>query len=528
MWSVELTVGDEPGLAVHRFDVVEGVSASWTADVVVRTADPALDLRPLIGAGARLTVALARPAQRRSWSGIVVRAEQSRAVAQGASDELSEYHFRLAPRLWLATQRMNHRVFQHESVPEIVERVLGSYATLEWKVDRAAHPELEIRVQYGESDFAFASRLLEETGISYAILEEDGESKLVLADAPTSAPVRRNDPIRFDMTPAVQLQVPCVRDVRTSACHRPASRVITDHDFRNPALRIHAERRTEHPATGEQEVHEYRPGGALVERDPQGRSQTPAADDRGYARVDTAFADDRSLRALEADRAGRIEVGFESNQIGLAAGSVFRIEGHPHPMLADELLVLRTEVHGVVPDELRTAHVAVTAAEPYRTPATTPRPQVTGVQSATVTGPRGDEIHVDEYGRVRIRFPWDREGTADETSFCWVRVTEGWAGTGYGMIALPRVGQEVLVAFVAGDPDQPVVVGRMYNQTQPVPYKLPDDKTVSGWRTSSSPASGGYNELKIAGASSSTRAPSATGTRTCDATAAHASSASTT
>ncbi len=497
MWSVELAVGNESRLAVYRLDVVEGVSSLYAIDVVVKSLDPALDLRPLVGQDARLTIALARPAQQRSYSGIAIRAEQARAVAHGVSDELSEYHFRIVPRLWLATQRTNHRVFQHLTIPEIVDQVLGAYGTLEWKIDRAAHPKLEIRVQYGESDFAFASRLLEETGISYALLQEDGGARMVLADAPTSVPVRRQAALRFDMTPAVQMHEPCVREVRTAASHRPASRVVTDYDFRNPALSIHASHRAEQPARGEQEVHEYRPGGALIEREPAGASPTPAADDRGYARIDSAFANDRATRALEADRAGRVEVVFESNQVGLAAGTVFKIDQHPHPMLSGELLVVRTTIHGVVPDSMRVEHTAVSAAEPYRTPRTTPRPRVTGVESATVTGPRGEEIHVDEHGRVRILFPWDRDGTPDERSFCWVRVAEGWAGTGFGMISLPRVGQEVLVAFLAGDPDQPVVVGRLYNQTHPVPYKLPDDKTVSGWKTCSSPASGGYNELKL-------------------------------
>ncbi len=497
MWSVELTVGNESALAVHRFDVVEGVSSLFAIDVVVRTRDAALDLLPLIGAEARLTVAFERPAQRRTWTGIAVRAEQARAVTAGFGEELSEYHFRVVPRLWLSTQRINHRVFQHVTVPEIVEQVLGQYGTLEWKVDRAAHPKLEIRVQYGESDFAFASRLLEETGISYALVEEDESPRLVLADAPTSTPARRHPALSFDMTPSIQMHEPRVRDVRAVASHRPGSRVVTDYDFRNPALMIHASHRAERPGNGEQEVHEYRPGGALIERDPGAQITTPVADDRGFARVDTAFANDRSQRALEAARAGRIEVVFESNQVDLAAGSVFKIEQHPHPLVADELLVVRTAVHGVVPDTMRVEHTAVSAAEGYRPPVTTPRPVVTGVQSATVTGPRGEEIHVDEYGRVRLLFPWDRDGTSDDRSFCWTRVADGWAGTSFGMISLPRVGQEVLVAFLAGDPDQPVVVGRMYNETHPVPYKLPDDKTVSGWKTSSSPASGGYSELKL-------------------------------
>jgi type VI secretion system secreted protein VgrG len=140
---------------------------------------------------------------------------------------------------------------------------------------------------------------------------------------------------------------------------------------------------------------------------------------------------------------------------------------------------------------------AVFQADPYRPSNKTPKPRVYGVQSATVVGPRGQEIHVDEFARVRVQFPWDREGKNDEDSSCWVRVSQGWAGTGFGMIIIPRIGQEVLVGFLDGDPDQPLIVGRVFNAVNPVPYKLPENKTVSGWKTNSSPTNGGYNEFKL-------------------------------
>jgi type VI secretion system secreted protein VgrG len=133
---------------------------------------------------------------------------------------------------------------------------------------------------------------------------------------------------------------------------------------------------------------------------------------------------------------------------------------------------------------------------PYLPPAKTPRPLALGVQTATVVGPAGDEIHTDEFGRVRVQFPWDREGKNDEESSCWIRVNQGWGGRGYGMINLPRIGQEVLVGFLEGNPDQPMIVARVYNQTEPVPYKLPGDKTVSTWKSNSSPKAEGFNEIK--------------------------------
>ncbi len=132
---------------------------------------------------------------------------------------------------------------------------------------------------------------------------------------------------------------------------------------------------------------------------------------------------------------------------------------------------------------------------PYRPPLKTAKARVNNVQSATVVGPPGQEIWPDEFGRVRVQFPWDREGTFDDHSSCWIRVSQGWAGTGYGMMVIPRIGQEVLIGFLEGDPDDPVVVGRVFNATQVVPYTLPDHKTRSTWKSNSSMGGGGFNEI---------------------------------
>ena len=134
------------------------------------------------------------------------------------------------------------------------------------------------------------------------------------------------------------------------------------------------------------------------------------------------------------------------------------------------------------------------ADEAYRTVLRTTRPRAR-VQSATVVGPRGEDVHTDELGRVRVQFPWDRRGRGDERSGLWIRVSQAWAGAGFGMMALPRVGQEVMVDFLGGDPEQPVIVGRVFNRTQPVVHGLPEHERRSGWKSASSPGSAGYNEV---------------------------------
>ncbi len=214
---------------------------------------------------------------------------------------------------------------------------------------------------------------------------------------------------------------------------------------------------------------------------------------------DENFGTTLAERGLAADRTGRRAVTFDAGVVDLTPGSVFGIDGHPHPDLQapQSFLVTEHQHEGSNDGEWSAAGLAVMANERYRPPQTTPRPKVRGVQSATVVGPPGQEIHTDEFGRVRVQFPWDRLGQSDDDSSVWLRVSQGWAGPGFGAFTLPRVGHEVLVSFLGGNPDMPVVVGRLYNQREPVPYPLPDNKTQSGWKTDSSPGSNGDNEIQL-------------------------------
>ncbi len=185
-----------------------------------------------------------------------------------------------------------------------------------------------------------------------------------------------------------------------------------------------------------------------------------------------------------------------TNAVDLEPGSVFRVEAHPHPELdGRDVLVVAFSIDGSPDDAWTMAGQAVFAAAPYRPKIQTPKPRIKSLQSATVVGPRGQEIHTDELGRVRVQFPWDREGKSDDGSSCWVRVSQGWSGLVYGEIMIPRIGQEVLVEFLQGNPDQPMVTGRLFNATQPVPYRLPEHKTRSAWKSDSSLGSAGFNEI---------------------------------
>jgi len=225
--------------------------------------------------------------------------------------------------------------------------------------------------------------------------------------------------------------------------------------------------------------------------------KTPSADDRGFSRHDPKFGNSLASRAVEANRAGHQTIHMTGNTFDLAPGSVFSIDGHPHGALskAPKLLAIASKLTGSDTGDFDFSVEAHFGDEPYRPARNTKKPVIHGLQSATVVGPAGQEIHCDEYGRVRVQFPWDREGQNDERSSCWIRCDLGWGGQGYGMVSLPRVGQEVLVSFLEGDPDCPTVVGRTYNTAQPTPYNLPQDMTRSSWKSNSSPGSDGFNEI---------------------------------
>jgi len=488
----------DASLSVREVTVREALSELFEITIVAVSEDASLDLEGLVGraAGVRSTAELALRLQSpRLWTGVCSFIEQVAAEPTG----LSTYHLRIVPAFWLLTQRRNYRIFQHQSVPEIVRSMLAEW-NLEstWKIDASRYPKLEYRVQFGESDHAFVSRLLEEAGIGYALVAEGRATRIHFDDAPQSAERRGGPPVRFFDRPMGWRDAEFVNEVRIAHDVRPGAHLIRDYDFRNPAFPLYGQSTTAQAMSPEQarlEQYHYSPGAFLVETS-QG-SGTPTADDKAFARHLPGHGADLATRSLAQDRLGRRSVRFATNAPDIAPGVVFAISGHPQAELSEEheLLVVESSFRWTEGNEPTLEARAVFAAEPWRPARVTPRPVVAGVQSATVVGPAGQEIHVDEFGRVRVEFPWDRESRGDENSSSWIRVSQGWAGTGYGVLVLPRIGQEVLVGFLEGNPDQPVVVGRVFNAVQAVPYALPEHKTRSTWKSDSSLGSNGFNEI---------------------------------
>ena len=586
----------EDSLSVRRFSVHEQMSSLFSVSVWALSRNDDIDLETIVGQDASLRTvsgtkhALASAGRR--WSGVVSHMELMHAEPSG----LSTYYLRIVPRMWLLTQRTNHRIFQHMSVPDIVDKMLGDWSLERvWKIDKPAYPKLELRAQYGESDYDFVNRLLEEAGISYCFANDPEKGmQTVLHDAPQSAEPREGGPLSFVDNPSQSAEQEFVSQVRIAQQVRPGKVTVRDFDFRRaPRLKFFGTSTSGKAAEELLEQYKYLPGHALIEMEEKGVQKLGAlvdkslhipdpataigkkakeaaekkvhglvdehlgnlvdrgvakvagekaghlvggaigdaagevagkvagklagaltdkvasglgiagvlgklvGDDKGMARHSEKAAAERAGKALEAARAAWRSVTFETNALDLGPGMVLCFGKHSRTDLGPDkkLLVTEFSVEGTNDGEWSMDAHATFADVPYRPPLKTPKPSIQGLQSAVVVGPVGEEIHTDEFGRVRVQFHWDREGGFDEGSSCWMRVSQGWAGSGYGMIAIPRVGQEVLVAFLEGDPDNPVVVGRLYNATSPVPYDLPEHKTRSGWRTDSSPGSGGFNEI---------------------------------
>ncbi len=493
----------ESSLSVRRFVARERICRLFEIEVWARSVRGDLDLSALAGDAATFAIgggfALASHSGARRWSGVCHVAE----LVQGEATGLSTYYFRIAPTLWLLTQRTDYRVFQRATIPEIVDSILAEWSiTASWTIERSRYPKLDYRVQYDESDYAFVSRLLEEAGITCAFPDSAGGGAVHFADAPGSVEPIRGAPFAFSDNVIQAEGRPFLSKVQLRHTLRPGAVALRDHDFRNPSFDLKAGATSANALEARLERFHYRPGsflqvtGATSEVAAQNVS-TPTADDKGAVRHEGEYGARLAGSALASLRADRRSVEYATNVIELSPGAVFALDGHPHPDLQSttRLLAVDLTISGGVDTEWQVVGRALFASEPYRPPLVTPKPSATGVQSATVVGPAGEEIYTDEFGRVRVQFPWDRRGRGDADSSCWMRVSQGWAGSGYGMVMLPRVGQEVLVGFLEGDPDQPVILGRVFNNTQRVPYKLPEHKTRSTWKSASSPGGNGFNEI---------------------------------
>jgi len=461
---------------VRRFAVRELMGEPFRVELEVTSPDHDVDLDALVGTDARFEMQRDGAKVRRMWAGLITRCEQADV------DELSTYQVVIQPRMWLLTQRRQYRVFQQMSDPDVVRAILR-----EWEIEPVSRLEEGVylarkyRVQYAETDYAFVSRLLEDSGISFYFEDDETHNRLVLSDAPHAAPLR-SEPIPFEPRPSGELRGDFANHIEITRRLRPGRYVQRDVDYRQrPEVSLVASDEVG-GQEGRFERFHLNYGSFLYEAPPGG--ETPVADDRGTWRVNLAAGQRQVKKRLAAQRSDARRCTLLTNAHDVAPGSVVHFANHPRSELAEGRgwLILQSFISGHAVGEW--SHEAEgTSAVPYHPPLLTPKPHTRGVESATVVGPPNEEIHCDEFARIRVQFHWDREGGRDPSSSCWIPVNQPWGGAGFGALNLPRVGQEVLVDFLGEDPDRPVIVGRVYTITNPVPYALPAHKTVSGLRS---------------------------------------------
>lgn len=472
--------GFDRELRVVRLTGNEALSQLFRFTLELASEEPEIDFGAVVGKGARLI--LLGDSGERFVNGMVSRFEQT-----AERGRFTLYQAELVPHLWLLAFRHRSRIFQQRSVPDIIKQILEEVGLTSDRyrfVLQKEYPPREYCVQYRETDLQFISRLMEEEGIFYFFEHTEEKHVLVMADAASAhVPIAEPPAVIFHEPTGTVPTEEYVYQYRYAEKVRPGAVVLRDFDFTKPSLTLQAEKQADQDTA--LEIYDY-PGEYV-------------APERGRALAQVR------LEAFQAPR----KVGRGSSVCRrFLPGYRFTLRDHPRKSFNQEYVLTRVSHTAAQPqalEEFSTGEGAtyangfscIPASVPFRPPRVTPRPVVKGSQTAIVVGPKGEEIYTDEHGRVKVQFHWDREGRYDEKSSCWVRVSQGWAGAAWGGICLPRIGQEVIVDFLEGDPDCPLITGRVYNGEHPPPYKLPDEKTKSTLKSNSSKGGKGFNEIRF-------------------------------
>ncbi|CAB3770082.1 type VI secretion system Vgr family protein [Paraburkholderia solisilvae] len=492
--TLSSTLGDS--LLFAQMTANETLGRLFTYELDALSKNAQIDLRALLGKP--MTVKLTTPqGYTRYFNGIVSEAGQSGFV--NIEDvRYAAYRFMLVPKPWLLTRKRDCRIYRNLSVPQIVHTLLGEIGYSDLKQSLTGnYPVREYCVQYRESDFDFISRLLEQEGIYYFFTHTERAHTMVLADAlGAHASVPGFEQIRY--APPSGSRVTTMGSIAAweSARTMNSTRVrFDDYDYLKPKASLLA---TEE-LTDAADAHSV---SGLDLYDPSysgtGYSQQ-LADGQRYAQV---HAD--ALNVAQSVCTGTTDV------CGVSTGALFTLKDFPLADVNQEYLVIDTEMRLAEPDYMGSGGYGddvpfqcrfkvIRSRQPFRALPTTPRPVIGGLQTAVVYGETQEDIAVDKYGRVQVTFLWSQPGRPHPDNSCPVRVAQMWAGKRWGAQFMPRVGQEVVVSFVDGDPDRPLIIGSVYNADNMPPYSLPENKTQSGVKSRSHEGGGSadYNEIRF-------------------------------
>jgi type VI secretion system secreted protein VgrG len=472
-------------LLLQGFTGEEGVSRvfGFNLDLLSET-NSAIAPQDILGQKATLTIAL--PGQKRRYvNGYISHFSQT-----GRDPRFTYYQARLVPWLWFLGRTSDCRIFQKMSVPDILAKLFQELGFTDFRnALRASYdPPREYCVQYRESTLNFVCRLMEQYGIFYFFEHQSTKHTLVLADSPNAYQSCPEQPrVRFVQNVGELEDEDAISEWGVSYELRPGKCSLTDYNFETPTTDLSASLSSTVRVGGNDrfEVYDY-PGEYLKRAEGEGlvkirmeEEETPYTVARGASNC-RAFLSGYRFDLEEHYRRdwNSAWVLTEIRHAATVGGSYHGAEGAPS-------------------EQYSNSFACIPAAVPFRPPRLTPRPVVRGPQTAVVVGKSGEEIWVDKYGRVKVQFHWDREGQSNENSSCWVRVSQLWAGKGWGAMWIPRIGQEVIVDFLEGDPDQPIITGRVYNAVEMPPYALPGEQTKSTIKSYSSKGGGGFNEIRF-------------------------------
>jgi type VI secretion system secreted protein VgrG len=482
--AIATPLGDD-ALLLKSVSIREELGRLFQIDVELTADNTSISFDDLIGQNATIRLDLPDSDDPRYFNGFISKFSQTKSESGFA-----QYHATLVPWLWFLTRTADCRIFQQMAIPDIVLQVFKDHGFDDVKNSvTGTYPTLDYCVQYRETDFNFVSRLMEHAGIYYHFEHENGKHTLVLCDSMGAhTPITGYDTIEFHPYGQPGTAKGDVVEWVLQKELQTGIYALKDFDFTAPKNDLQIKSNIDRTyAASSFEIYDY-PG-----------AYTQTADGTAYAKV--------RIEELQAN----YEVARgQATSRGIGAGRTFTLNIVNQDLRSDqarEYLVVSAQLRfdagqsqsgrGGGQEQFSCSFSAMSTAEIFRAARITPKPLIRGPQTAIVVGTSGEEIYTDQYGRVKLQFHWDRYGKADENASCWVRVSQMWAGKNWGSMHIPRVGQEVIVEFLEGDPDRPIITGRVYNGDVMPPYTLPDEKTKSTSKSNSSKGGQGFNEIRF-------------------------------
>jgi type VI secretion system secreted protein VgrG len=485
-------------LLLESFTGGEAISHLFWFQLELWSENAAIKFEDILGQGISFGVNGLEGGEPRHINGIVTSFTQLPGTFR-----LARYRATVAPKIWVLTRTENLRIFQDKDVPDILKKVLQGF-DVTWELHKS-YPKREYCVQYRETDFNFISRLMEEEGIFYFFRHTASGHKLVIADDAVSYQDIPGDAslIYDEVAGGTREELRITGWMKTQELGS-GKNTLQDYSYGKPMLDMLVSQPIMDSVQVGKVTHKLKVGG---------NDQFEVYDYPGNYGIRYQAVGDKSTgtglakTGMEEMELAQFSIRGQSNVHCLIPGYRFAVTRHPN---ADGTYVAGSVTHSAVEGDFHSGDKTVEShygntftcfpvALRYHPARTTAKAHVWGCQTAVVVGPAGEEIYTDDKARVKVQFHWDREGHNDAASSCWIRVASHWAGQGWGAIHLPRIGQEVVVDFLEGDPDCPIVVGSVYNAVETPPYSLPDNKTQSGIRSRSSKGGGAanYNEIRL-------------------------------